>query len=429
MGKDSLYKVLWVEDEIERYEMQVPIVAEEFGLDMDLVSNWEDAKFKLESDFDSYSAIILDAMCKLTPDGVPVEYFTYNAVADLVELFAKRDKSIPWYILSAGTMSNFDRVIEFARYRQMEHEEEWGPLVYMKDVPSYNPQNSDNLFAKIAEVAKNQSINVVLVRHKGVFTYLGSDKLMRKEARDIMLKMLSALYFPMESRYFVYEGNPLRKVLEYMFRSANEIGLLPIECIERDGQINLLESCRYMSGMTTKYGGLHFGNPGIKSDGSGGDTIFPKQLGDMIRSILEFGNVDSHTNEVNPYTIDDENLTLTEDEKELFFGYVLQLCHIIKFYGRYATIHSDVDKNKAMKKVVAIVDMEEHEENAEMIKLKGKTGIIERDRRGLRIGKCRINSKLFDKYIGKQATIIEVSINNSTNDDECPYWGTKIEII
>jgi uncharacterized protein YggL (DUF469 family) len=50
-----------------------------------------------------------------------------------------------------------------------------------------------------------------------------------------MLKMLSALYYPEENLNFVYEGNPLRKVLEYIFHIANKYGLLPDDCIEANG--------------------------------------------------------------------------------------------------------------------------------------------------------------------------------------------------
>ena len=134
--------------------------------------------------------------------------------------------------------------------------------------------------------------------------------------------MLGALYFPEEHTNYVYEGNPLRKVMEYVFRAAYKVGLLPKECFERDDQINLLESNRYMSGMNTKHSLLRYGKAGKESDGRGGDTIFPEYLGHITKAIIEFGSIDSHTNEAYPYTIDDSDLTLTENEKELFFSYV-----------------------------------------------------------------------------------------------------------
>lgn len=89
-------------------------------------------------------------------------------------------------------------------------------------------------------------------------------------------------------------------------------------------------------------------------NGTGGvsRSIFPEYLGHITKAIIEFGSVDSHTNEAFPHTIDDKDLSLSENEKELFFSYVLQLCHVIKFFGKFVEQHSDVSANKSMKKVL-----------------------------------------------------------------------------
>ena len=130
--------------------------------------------------------------------------------------------------------------------------------------------------------------------------------------------------------------------MEYIFRAAYNYGLLPLECFERDNQLNLLESNRYMSGLETKHSGLRYG--------SEGDTIFPKSIGNITLQILNFSNVDSHTNEEHPYTIDDKDLVISENEKELYFSYVLQLCHVIKYFGAFIDSHPDKESNKGMKK-------------------------------------------------------------------------------
>ena len=211
------------------------------------------------------------------------------------------------------------------------------------------------MYKNIVKVAKKQANNIVLFRHNDVFAYLGKDSLIDEQARKLMLSMLGALYFPEEHTNYVYEGNPLRKVMEYIFRAANKVGLLPKECFERDDQINLLESNRYMSGMNTKHSHIRYGKAGDDSEGKGGETIFPPYLGNITKNIIEFGSIDSHTNEAFPYTIDDKDLTLTENEKELFFSYVLQLCHVIKFFGKFAEQNPDISANKAKKKVLSAI--------------------------------------------------------------------------
>lgn len=428
MSNEILYKVLWVEDEYEKFG---PVIsdAEDFGIELVPVSNWQDAEVELNRDFDSFSAIILDAMCKLKPDDSPEEIFTFKAVTALSAIF-ERKHPIPWYILSAGTMANFNNVVLYVHSNQNMRLEEWGPeMVFMKDLPDDNPQSSDSLFRQIQKVAAQQHINFVISRHRGVFAYLGTDKLIGGEARSIMAQMLGAFYFPQDYHDFKYDGNPLRKVVEYMFRSAYKHGLLPKDCFERCDQINLLDSCRYMSGLTTKHSNCHFGDPGSLKDGRGGDTIFPEHIANSLRYIISFSNTSSHTNEENPYTIDDEDIVLSENEKELFFGHVMHLCHIIKFYGNYVEAHPDAEANKRMMKIVVANDDSTAEGKTSIDQITGMEGVIEQDNRGLHIGEVRILKDRFSEHIGKRAKIEKVSENSNKNDVDCPYWGTRIKII
>ena len=193
-------------------------------------------------------------------------------------------------------------------------------------------------------MAKDKVANIVLFRYQDTFKYLGENKFLDKEARNIMLKMLCHLHYPESNTHFEYEGNPLRKVMEHIFRAAHRVGLLPDECFERAGQLNLLDTNRYMSGMATKHSKLRYGKDG--------DTIFPHYMGKITMNILNFSSVSSHTSEANEYTIDDKDVVIDENIKELFFSYVLQLCHVIKFFGHFVETHPDKEENlKMIKKV------------------------------------------------------------------------------
>jgi hypothetical protein len=61
--------------------------------------------------------------------------------------------------------------------------------------------------------------------------------------------------------------------------------------------------------------------------GADSDTIFPKSIGNITLQILNFTNIDSHTNEEHPYTIDDKDLEISENEKDsiflMFFNYAM----------------------------------------------------------------------------------------------------------
>ena len=97
---------------------------------------------------------------------------------------------------------------------------------------------------------------------------------------------------------------------------------------------------------------LRYGEERDSKKGIDGDTIFPNYMGNITKNILNFASADSHTGEINEYTINDKDLVINENEKELFFGYVLQLCHVIKFFGHFAEAHEDKAMNLSMIKKV-----------------------------------------------------------------------------
>ncbi len=400
---EMTYKVLWVDDQEEIVE-STKLDADEYGIELDHYSNWGDAEVALRSNFEDYTAIILDAYCKIKPTEDIKEEFVGAVLPSLAQIFGEKNKFIPWYILSAGTMNYFSHTVKSAEYQHQS--EEWGPMLYIKDAPDDDPKNSHFLYENICRVGKTQANNIILFRHRDVFNYLGKDKLIDEEARKIMLSMLGALYYPENCANYTYEGNPLRKVMEYIFRAAFKVGLLPQECIERDDQINLLESNRYMSGMNTKHSYLRYGNAGSDADGRGGDTIFPEYMGHITKAIIQFGSVDSHTNEVNPYTIDDKNLTLTDNEKELFFSYVLQLCHVIKFFGKYVNQHSDIAANKSMKKVLSMITLDK-------TKYEGYEGVIMQDSKGnCYCEECILSYKAASDKVGKRVRLSNIREND-----------------
>ncbi len=410
---DIRYKVLWVDDltgpQDEIFAAGFENVADDEGIDLISFTNWEEAEVELKKNFKSYSAIILDANCKYRKfDSKTDEFFIPSVVTSLARIFGEKRQVIPWYILSAGTMSKFDDIVQIAQRDHAAHQEEWGNLVYLKDAIDNSPKSAYVMLDNIVKVAKKQNANIIAFNFQNVFKYLGEGKLIGKEARAIMMDMLSAFYYPADNWQFKYEGNPLRKVMEYIFRAAYNHGLLPLECFEHNNQLNLLESNRYMSGQETKHSRLRYGN--------NGDSIFPKYIGDIALQILNFTNADSHTNEEHPYTIDDKDLEISENEKELFFSYVLQLCHVIKFFGAFVDSHNDKEANKRMKKVVLTADTP-----------LGQRAMIQMGQTGPYILNCRL-APCFEKYVGSYATIIEVNPNKGKDAEAYPYYAkVKVE--
>ena len=432
------YKVLWVDDDLSIVS-GTQLNAEDYHLKLDHYSNWEEAEKALRKDFDGYSAIILDANCKIKKADVEQEEFITAVLPSLLSIFGEKRRTIPWYMLSAGTMSMFQSIVTGAKYQHAKHEEEWGNMLYLKDAPDDSEQCSSKLFANIERVAKDQAMNVVLYRHSDVFQYLGKDKLIDSRARKLMLKMLSALYYPEENIKYEYAGNPLRKVLEYVFRAARKKGLLAEECFDSRDHIVLQDASRYMGGLTVncyeskkiKYT-TRYGNAGTGKEGAGGDTIFPDDIAMISKNTLNYTSSDSHTEEDEPFFIDEAN-------KELFFSFVMQVCHLIKWFGKYVELHPDVNANKQMQQILPpppeknqnkkqFLDQRTSTEQQTLSKDKiiGMTYLITKVN-GVSV--CGKSCKLSDQLKNRSGAVTITALEDNSGDDKevYPYIVTEVK--
>ena len=200
MREETFYKVLWVEDDlsiIQGYQ----IIAESKDIELDVATNWEEAEEKLRINFKEYSAIILDAQCKIKKaDTVASKLFLGHVSVRLSRIFGEKHKFIPWYVLSAGTMDDFSIVLELIYTEERQNFDSlWGPMKYIKakdeEIDGKKVAQEEILFDNIRRVASSTGINTVLFRHSDVFKYLGEGRVFGYiKARTYMLKMLSALY-------------------------------------------------------------------------------------------------------------------------------------------------------------------------------------------------------------------------------------------
>lgn len=416
MMDEITYRVLWIDDKYEELIQGAQLKAERYNIELVGFDNWEEAWIHLTENFGDYSAIILDADCVLKPNEDTSAHFISNVVAALKELFGKKQQYLPWYILSAGTMKHFDFVVEGAK--SLHQSEDWGDMLYLKD----NPQSVELLYENIRKVAEEQSNNVVLFRHKDVFEYLGRGNLIDERAREYMLKMLGTLYFPEENVRYEYEGNPLRKVLEYIFRSARKQGLLSPYCFDKDDHVNLTYSSLYLKGETVKLNGKELDVEGTVRWGNKKDCVFPDNVANIVWGILGYANVDSHT-----YEVDDKPYQVDESSKDLFFGYVLQLCYVIKCYGKFVKDHPDIKKNQCMQveEVKHIVDslMGVHG-------FEGKVGVVEKDdSNNYHCLGCVLPYTSAQFLLGKEVRLKEV-VNNQNKQTKQKYpLYAKFEVV
>lgn len=450
------YRVLWVDDDPTIVDGMIAN-ADEYGLELHHFNNWSDAKKDLLDNFAEYTAIILDAYCKNDSGEKEDETFITSVLPELTNIFGEKKRPIAWYILSAGTMSNFNFVIKSAERSRSEFAENWGAMLYLKDVPDENANSSHALFENIKTFAPTAHYNIILSHHSETFRYIGEGKLIDKRARKKLLQMLDALYFPEDNSKFEFTGNPLRKIIEYVFRAAKNAGLLPDECFEGD-EIKLQLASLFFAGKNVSYDREHkekivrWGNPGTQKDGSDAEQIFPQNISDILKYVLnQYVNPDSHTSENEPFLVDEQN-------KELFFGCVLQICHVIKWFGAYVERNSDVTKNKAMHRYYEVsidkskptmkkVQRKVEEKPVKTTKreaakpapkpisaenLIGKTGRVLNGGKGLYVladAKCKVIAELKPQLtIGKSVTIESAEPNTGKDAEEYTFIITKLSI-
>ncbi|MBE6339579.1 MAG: hypothetical protein E7069_02415 [Bacteroidales bacterium] len=422
MTREVIYKVLWVDDlnrdknnKLTDFYEGWQLKAEKYNIELVPFDNWEEAEKSLRKDFDEYSAIILDANCKIHKEDTEQEEFITAVLPSLTNIFGEKRSLLPWYILSAGTMTNFGKIVNGARYQHSKHEEDWGEMLYLKDVRE-GGNAPEKLFENIVRVAKDMAMNVVLFRHHDTFCYLGQDKLIDARARKYMLRMLSALHYPEENIKYEYEANPLRKILEYLFRSARKQGLLSPYCFDKEDHVNLTYSSLYLKGATINLKDKENGMEGAIRWGNKKDCVFPDNVANIVRGILVYANVDSHT-----YEIEDAPYLVDENSKDLFFGYVLQLCYVIKWYGEFVEEHPDVKENQRKQSVRNIKGTRMKVEMGDIIDNKY---LIMRDGSTYYCGRYKLDSSITIK--SGQVVIEEAIANDGEDKAKYPYIATKV---
>lgn len=430
--KMNIIKVLWIDDDRGVYEsFRNTAIVPPYGIQFIHADNWIDGKKKLKEEFNEISAIILDAQCKWDKESVAEDRFLNDVMSELWELFGEVRRTIPWYVLSAGTMKKYAEAIEAANSRKRQsYDKDWGPVSWKKTQVLAQFENNTFLM-KIREVAENQSHNIILSRHHDTFKYLGTDGYLCKAARTIMLNALSALYFPEENIGFEFQGNPIRKVVEHMFRHANKIGIIPDDFLNERNNPQMTDSMKYLIGEHPKYIKIQLWDPEKQEP----FAVFPKPHFYYIQNVLNFVHSCSHSEEDEdaPYIID-------SCEKDLFFAITLQLSHLIAFYGKFIDEHKDVEQNKTLHRTIPEESTEEvkhtSSSSSESTKSTGSQKLIPHVVEGyvvetdgvLHIGDVCLPLRKKYQEPGKKFRIENVLQNTQDNKDKYPYFAPAVGI-
>lgn len=390
---NKLYNILWIDDEWDEMPSFMQECEEVYRLKLWPFKTRKAGMEALEQNLDKWHAVLLDA--KMFDE-------SENEVARLKGLRKAKEqldrlsavKAIPYFI-STGQPDLLDNE-EFEELVGKYYEKETDDIQLMEDI--------------VAEIEKAEAMQVRAI-YETVFHSLES--LGISEYTDaILLDIFVPMHFAEKASSFkpVHHYNQLRQLVEYIFRACNKVSIIPDECIP-NSLVNLNQCSLYIAGKDAEKVGVRYGEPG--------DRIIPPYIESIIRSVLEFGNVHSHTVELDSEDlIKVESILRSAHSKYLIYGLALQMCEVITWFSNYVTANKDRKENLAKCKTLP----KPQELDCKKSKYEGQIFVPEKDNDGdWHCGECTV---IISHWESGKMRLKEVADNtNRRTKSKYPYFA------
>ena len=382
-----IYNVLWIDDEWDKMTTFQQECEEIHGLHLEPFRTRKAGMEAFERDIDHWDAILLDA--KMFDEGeneVAKLVGLRKAIQRLDELALKR--TIPRFISTGQTDLMSDE----------NFKDSFGDF-YKKG------EDDVKLINDMLEAINNSDNMQVKKIYQDVFCSL-KDLGIAKYTESILTDILTPMHFPADEPYFkpVYHYNQLRLLIEYLFRACNKVGLIPDQCVF-EGKLNLNQSSLYLAGKNAEVIGIRYGKIG--------ERIIPDYIESIIRSVLEFGNIHSHTVELSEEdTQKIEKILKSAKSRFIIYGLTLQLCEAIIWFAEYIKQHNDIEEN--LWYCTALYNVGEEYNGREIEPLMDENGIWHCD-------ECVV--AIHNWTPGKKIRLKDVQLNTNYTKDGYPYFA------
>ena len=414
---NDLIQVLWVEDDPKVTE-SYPLKAENFDLELVPFPCWDEAKEALFNEFDRWSAIILDAKCKYHKDSDDnAIIFLREALKDISVICKEKGRIIPWYVLTGGAETEVSDSINEERMKwDADWTEKENKTFYSKDV------DNESLYRRIKDhVTKSPRLQII-EKYCDAIKQLNY---MHPNIGDRIIDIFEAMHYPENHPKFnpVLYYNQLRQILEYNFREANKVCIIPNECFDKKGYPNLSQCCHYLSGNDATHVGVRYGLYG--------ERIVPPHIELMMRMILEVGNINSHS--ANLSNSEEKELEQYFDKnvynsRYLIFSLALNACEITLWMKSYIINHQNTETNK--KKCNYLSILQEHKKDKDK---QVEEGVVEFHDGIYHIGDKYYVSEKTVNLIGcynKKVKIVQYENNNKHGiRDKYPLFACRVELV
>lgn len=383
------YNILWIDDEWDKMPAFKQECEELYNLKLEPYRTRKAGMQALEDNLEKWHAVLLDAKMFDESENEQASLAGLGkAKAHLDRLSVK--KAIPYFI-STGQPDlldddNFKAL--FGNY-------------YTK------AKDDEKLMADILQAILNAESSQIKAIYSNVFA--SSETLGISEYIDsILLDILLPLHYTEKQSSFkpIHHYNQLRQLVEYLFRACHKVGLIPDQCIP-NGNVNLNQCSIYLAGKNAEKAGVRYGEPG--------ERVIPEYIEAIIRSVLDFGNVHSHTVELDAEdTLRIENILKSSQSKYLIFGLTLQLCEAITWFAKYISEHDDKEVN-----LLYCQGLIKDDDKA---KYEGKICVPEQDENG--VWHCEECLVILSHWESGRMKLKEISDNtNKRTNGKYPYFA------
>lgn len=361
--RDNKYiQVLWVEDDpmiTAAYPNEADMVA---GIELHPFPCWEEAEVELERNYEHWDAIILDAKCKYRKDDADkAEKFLSHVFPKIMTLAARKNRTIPWYVLSGQGEDDIRDLIPDTN----EWDEDWVHIAnrrfYSKNgkikIGSEEKHERHALFNRIRTQVTyyRHELQIEYNLYPDVFSSL--DRLgLASEIGYFLMPLLVPIHFDGTSNAdYNHRYVDVRKALEGIFRHMVIMGILPPNIVAKNAKkesVNLSWSSLFLGGSQPE-------DPGSLSDYDSEKKfwtkverltegpIVPKQLADWLKSAIFQTGGAAHT------TTADEELAMNLEKYLPHVGnspymlraLVMGLCDFILWYDNFIKNHADEEMN------------------------------------------------------------------------------------
>lgn len=402
MEQKEEYNVIWIDDEWDTIGKSfIQICEKRHKIYIKAFKTRREGMAALEQNLKFWDAVILDAKAYNNSSANEVADVDglYEAIRQIERLKLKRH--IPYFVLTRQPDLMDDRMFEKSVGK-----------FYKKDSEGQNKLISDLK----EEVSKSTRFRIKTIYHDAVEQLYDLDC---EETIEDIVDILESMHYPELTFTPKLYFNPLRQALEYIFRAANKVGVIPDDFFPSDN-VNLNQCFMFLKGNDADKIGIRFG--------SFGDRLIPRNIENMMGLIINLGNANSHSKLSESEILETEKRFIKEgiNSHYIIFSMALQLCEIAYWMNQYISEHPNKEENLRKCTKINPPSSDKNEENIELI------GVVELHKGVYHIGsKVCLNPIFVQKrgWLGKKVRIVKYGENTNENSNNIyPYFASNIQL-